>query len=189
MSSLHLCLQLFQLGSSQACMSTELAASPSPQSPNLLGRWLQRETEHKPGPTAKAGPRALASKVILSETSGESATRSPCQGWGRSLSRSSGVRKHRHRTKPKLRGMWGPLRPALSLLSSSSSRITTNSRHPPLTTPLCLLSHVLLPGMRFPTSLPLAASCSPVRSQLRYRLLQEALPDHHVAWLSCSGLP
>lgn len=47
-------------------------------------------------------PRALASKVILSETGGESATPSPCQGWGRSLSRSSGVRKHCHRTKPKL---------------------------------------------------------------------------------------
>lgn len=47
-------------------------------------------------------PRALASKVILSETGGESATPSPCQGWGHSLSSSSGVRKHRHRTKPKL---------------------------------------------------------------------------------------
>lgn len=77
MSSLRLCLQLPAGEPPVPVRPQRSVASPSPQSPNLLGRWLQRE--HKPGPTAKAGgtegPRALkASKVILSETGGESAT-------------------------------------------------------------------------------------------------------------------
>ena len=50
--------------------------------------------------------------------------------------------------------MQGPLRSALSLPSSPRSRITTSSRHPPLPTPLCLHSHVLLPGMPFPHLFP-----------------------------------